>query len=228
MRILYCNKYNFAFSGTEVYLFELMDLMRAHGHETALFSMSDSRGEPTKYDQHFVPAIDFKKNGMGLTRRTRNAAHALYSRQARLKLRSMIEAFRPDVAHVRNIYHHLSPSILWELKAQGVPVVYHLNDFKLICPSYNMVSHGGACERCHGGKFWRVVTEGCYAGPPGASFMLAAEAYLHKWLRSYESCVTRFLAPSKFVKDKLIANGWDSQRIDVLPHFRATAAGHDR
>ena len=28
MRILYCNKYNFAFSGTEVYLFELMELMR--------------------------------------------------------------------------------------------------------------------------------------------------------------------------------------------------------
>ena len=60
MRILYCNKYNFAFSGTEVYLFELMDLMRSHGHEAALFSMADPRGEPTQYDQHFVPAIDFK------------------------------------------------------------------------------------------------------------------------------------------------------------------------
>ncbi len=31
MRILYCNKYNFAFSGTEVYLFEVMELMRTHG-----------------------------------------------------------------------------------------------------------------------------------------------------------------------------------------------------
>ena len=60
MRIVYCNKYNFAFSGTEVYLFELMELMRSHGHEVALFSMTDPRGEPTRYDQHFVPAIDFK------------------------------------------------------------------------------------------------------------------------------------------------------------------------
>ena len=32
MRILYCNKYNFPFSGTEMYLFELMELMRAQGH----------------------------------------------------------------------------------------------------------------------------------------------------------------------------------------------------
>ena len=132
----------------------------------------------------------------------------------------MIQAFRPDVAHLRNIYHHLSPSILWELKAQGVPVVYHLNDFKLLCPSYNMVAQGRACERCHGGKFWHVVTEGCYSGPPGAALVLAAEAYLHKWLRSYETCVDRFLVPSRFVKTKLVENGWDAEKIDVLPHFQ--------
>ncbi len=211
---------NFAFSGTEVYLFELMDLMRSHGHEVALFSMADPRGEPTKYDQHFVPPIDFKSAQPGFLGGAGRAAHALYSRQARQKLREMVKAFRPDVAHVRNIYHHLSPSILWELKAQGVPVVYHLNDFKLLCPSYNMVAQGRACERCHGGKFWHVVTEGCYAGPPGARLVLAAEAYLHKWLRSYETCVTRFLVPSRFVKQKLVENGWDAGKISVLPHFQ--------
>jgi hypothetical protein len=39
MRILYCNKYNYPFSGTESYIFEAMDLMRSHGHEAALFSI---------------------------------------------------------------------------------------------------------------------------------------------------------------------------------------------
>jgi glycosyltransferase involved in cell wall biosynthesis len=160
----------------------------------------------------------------GLPINARKAARALYSREARRKLRAMVKAFRPDVAHVRNVYHHLSPSILWELKALGVPVVYHLNDFKLLCPSYNMVANGHACERCHGGKFWHVVTEGCYSGPPGTAAMLAAEAYLHKWLRTYESCVARFLAPSRFVKDKLMENGWDARKIDVLPHFQKLPA----
>jgi glycosyltransferase involved in cell wall biosynthesis len=220
MRILYCNKYNFAFSGTEVYLFELMDLMRSYGHHTALFSMANPRGQPAGYDQHLVPAINFKSANPGLFGSARLGLNALYSRQARQKARDMIEEFRPDVAHVRNIYHHLSPSILWELKAQGVPVVYHLNDFKLLCPSYNMVSHGRACERCHGGKFRHVITEGCYSGPPGATLALAAEAYLHKWLRSYETCVDRFIAPSRFVKQKLVENGWDAGKISVLPHFQ--------
>lgn len=220
MRILYCNKYNFPFSGTEVYLFDLMRLMREHGHETALFSMADPRGRTSTYAEHFIPHIDFRSPEHGPLRKIQLAGHAVYSVQARQKIRRVIEEFRPDLAHVRNIYHHLSPSILWELKRQRVPVLYHLNDFKLLCPSYNMVSRGNACERCRGGRFWNVLAEGCYGGGRIASVALAAEAYVHRWLRTYEKCVDRFVVPSRFVRRELIENGWDARKIDVLPHFQ--------
>ena len=221
MRILYCNKYNYPFSGTEVYLFELMDLMRSQGHEVALFSMADPRGETTPYDRHFVPHIDFKdfKAKAGWWQKTRQVGHAIYSTQARRRMRAMIADFRPDVAHVRNIYHHLSPSILWELKAQGIPVLYHLNDFKLLCPSYNLVSQGETCEACRGGAFRHVVTTKCYPGV-GARMTLAAEAYVHRWLGTYRKCVDLFLAPSQFVRDKFVEHGWDGGRFEVLPHFQ--------
>ena len=163
MRILFCNKYNYAFSGTEVYLFEAMELLRSKGHEVALFSMADPRGSPTPYDRHFVPHIDFKKQG-GWLHKAGLAGRAIYSLEARRRIRGMIAEFRPDVAHVRNIYHHLSPSILWELKAQKVPVVYHLNDFKVLCASYNLVLRGEACEACKGGEFWHALKEKCYPG----------------------------------------------------------------
>ncbi len=218
MRILYCNKYNYAFSGTEVYLFEAMELMRSMGHEVALFSMADSRGKPTPYDRHFVPHIDFK-NQSGWFHKARLAGRAIYSREARRRIRAMIAEFRPDVAHVRNIYHHLSPSILWELKAQNVPVAYHVNDFKVLCPSYNMVAHGEACEACKGGEFLRALKEKCYPGW-GARMTLVAEAYVHKWLGTYRKCVDCFLAPSQFVRDKFVEHGWDSAQIEVLPHFQ--------
>ena len=224
MRILYCNKYNFPFSGTEVYMFELMDLMRAQGHEVALFSMADPRGQPTLYDRYFVPHIDFKSPPQGWIARAKLAAHAIYSTDARRRLRQVIAAFRPDVAHVRNIYHHLSPSILWELKAQGVPVLYHLNDFKLLCPTYNFVAKGRACERCRGGQFRHVLTEGCYAGPPGSALLLMVEAYFHRWLGTYRKCIDQFLTPSRFAKEKLVQNGFSPQRITVLPHFQKLPA----
>jgi glycosyltransferase involved in cell wall biosynthesis len=226
MKILFCNKYNFPFSGTEVYLFQLMELLRSRGHEVALFSMADSRGEATPYDHHFVPHVEFKAP-TGSWSRTKHAAHAIYSTEARRRMRAMIRDFRPDVAHVRNIYHHLSPSILWELKAQGVPVLYHINDFKLLCPSYNLVSQGEACEGCKGGAFWHALGTQCYPGL-GARMTLATEAYTHRWLGTYRKCVDLFLAPSQFVRDKFVEHGWDGAKFEVMPHFQELPKGLGR
>lgn len=194
-----------------------MNLMRSEGHQVALFSMSDPRGEPTPYDRHFVPHIDFKHGSAW--GKVRAAAHAVYSIEARRRIRAMIREFRPDVAHVRNIYHHLSPSILWELKAQRVPVIYHINDFKLLCPSYNLVSQGQPCEACKGGKFRHALGSQCYPGL-GARITLTAEAYVHRWLGTYRKCVDLFLAPSQFVRNKFVEYGFDARKFAVLPHFQ--------
>lgn len=220
MRILFCNKYNFPFSGTEVYLFELMALLRSQGHDVALFSMANSRGEPTAYDKFQLPQIDFKDATAGWFTKAKLGAHAVYSTDARDRLRKMVQAFQPDVAHVRNIYHHLSPSILWELSEQGIPTIYHLNDFKLICPVYNMVTNGRACERSCTGKYWKMLSKGCYEGPVSSAALLMTEAYVHHWIGTYGKCVDHFLTPSQFAKQQLTQNGFAAKNITVLPHFQ--------
>ena len=223
MRILFCNKYNFRFSGTEAYLFDLMALLRRAGHEVALFSMDSGQTVESLYPQYLVPKVDFKKSGQPPWTRIRLGAHAVYSTSARRKLHQAVQDFRPDVAHIRNIYHHLSPSILWELRAQGIPVIYQVNDFKMICPSYNLVSGGHTCERCSGGQFWHVLTNGCYAGK-AASLGLMTEAYVNRWLGTYRKCVSRIVAPTAYVRQKLVENGWDAARVDVLYHFQKPGA----
>ena len=90
----------------------------------------------------------------------------------------------------------------------------------MLCPSYNLVSRGEPCERCVKGAFRHVVSEGCHAGGLAASVVLAAEAYLHKWWRTYSTCVDLLLAPTKFVRDKMVENGWNPQAVEVLPHFQ--------
>jgi glycosyltransferase involved in cell wall biosynthesis len=216
MRILYCNKYNYRFSGTEQYLFDLMDGVRERGHSVALFSSADLEGPSANVKPFFTPA----KESLGLYSQARRAGRAIYSWRARTALRRVIAQFRPQVAHVRNIYHHLSPSIFWELKAHRIPVIYHLNDFKLLCPNYNFVSHGNICERCRGGGFWNVLAQGCYHGGRAAATVLSAEAYLHRWLGTHRRCIDLFLAPSEFVKSKLQEYGWGAHRIETLPHFQ--------
>ena len=220
MKILFCNKYNFPFSGTEIYLFELMELLRSQGHHVALFSMQDSRGAPTAFDDYFVPHLDFKNGNLGLLARAKLLAHSIYSTDARQRLRKLIAAFQPDIAHVRNIYHHLSPSILWELKSQRIPVIFHLNDFKILCPAYNFVSNGRACNRPCTNRFWRVMTHNCYEGGFPASAALMLEAYAQYWAGTYRKCIDHFLVPSQFALRMLSDNGFDSQTITVLPHFQ--------
>jgi len=227
MRILYCNKYDYPFSGTEAYLFDLMGRMDQRGHETALFTMDHGSPQAFRGRAYRVPQIDFKDPRAGLFKKARMAAHAVYSCSARRAMRKCIADFSPDIAHIRGIYHHLSPSILWELKRRQVPVLYHINDFKTCCPTYNLVADGKTCEACRGGAFYRVITERCYAGSISSAIVLAAEAYLHKWLRTYAKCVDRFLAPSEFVRSRLAANGISAEHIEVLPHFQ-TLPGDDQ
>jgi len=224
MRILYCNKYDYPFSGTESYLFDLIRRMDKRGQETALFSMDHGRSPAFAGRSYRIPHVDFKDPNAGFVKKIRMAAHALYSPSARRAMRNCLADFSPDLAHVRGIYHHLSPSILWELKRQRIPVLYHLNDFKILCPTYNFVADGRPCELCSHGAFHHAVTRGCYTGPRTSAVVLAAEAYLHKWLRTYERCVDMFLAPSEFVRNKLVASGFPAERIEVLPHFQALPA----
>ena len=220
MRILYCNKFDYPFSGTESYLFDLIHRLDQRGHETALFTMDHGSRQAFQGRSYRIPHIDFKDPDASFLKKAWRAAHALYSPSARRAMRKCIADFAPDLAHIRGIYHHLSPSILWELKRRGVPVLYHLNDFKILCPTYNMVAQGKACDACRGGSFYHVVTKQCYAGSKSSALVLAAEAYLHKWLRSYEQCVGLFLAPSDFVRNELIDHGLPADRIEVLPHFQ--------
>src|SRR5439155_4812580 len=44
--------------------------------------------------------------------------------------------------------------------------------------------------------------------------------YVHRWLSTYEKCVDLILAPSRFVKQKFVENGWSGGSIKVLPHFQ--------
>ena len=91
MRVLYCNKYNYLFSGTEAYLFELIRRMEERGHDTALFSMDHGRTSSFAGRSYLIPYLDFKDPHAGLLKKARMAAHALYSPSARRRMRGLPE-----------------------------------------------------------------------------------------------------------------------------------------
>ena len=198
-----------------------MELLASHGHALGMFSMAHPSNRPSPFAEFFVPRSDFRDRTHTSFQRARLAMRAIYSIEARRRLRLLLRTFQPDIAHVRNIYHHLSPSILWELRRHHIPVVYHLNDFKLLCPSYNLTAHGSVCELCARGAFHNVIRVRCHSTSLASNVVLASEAYLHRWLGTYDRCVTRFIAPSAFCRSKLVEYGWPGDRIDVMYHFQS-------
>ena len=138
------------------------------------------------------------------------ASRVIYSLQAREKLKELLGVFSPRIAHVHNIYHHLSPSILSLLRDRGIPVVMTVHDLKLGCPAYTMMRGNMPCESCRGGKVHNVLLNKCIKGSAALSAVVMVEAALHRMLRTYESGVARFVVPSRFVLDTLVR--WDADQ----------------
>ncbi|MFH1690553.1 MAG: glycosyltransferase family 4 protein [Candidatus Eisenbacteria bacterium] len=217
MKVLAANKYYFVKGGTERYFFVLKRILEGRGHAVVPFAMQHRQNEPSDFAEHFVSFEAFDESA-GLAARARAAARILYSREARRKIEALVDATGPDVAHLHNIAHQLSPSILYGLKSRGVPVVQTLHDFKLVCPNYQMLVRGAICERCAKWRYYNAVLNRCMRDSATSSALVAFEAYIHKLLRSYARNVGVFVAPSRQLKERMIAHGVDGDRIVHLPN----------
>ena len=220
MRVLLCSNFYYRRGGDCTYLFALQRLLEQAGHETAVFSMHHSQNLPCSQEKYFVDFLDYTE--LNRNQNPMSAAKVLgrsiWSRQARQNIAQLIADWKPDIAHFQNVHAYLTPSIVGPLEEAGVPIVWTLHDYKLICPNDNFLSNGRVCEECKGGRFWRCAWNRCKKGSRAASIVAAMEAYVHQWL-DLPARVGALVAPSEFLKAKFVEYGWPAEKIHVLPNF---------
>ncbi|MFA5128341.1 MAG: glycosyltransferase family 4 protein [Patescibacteria group bacterium] len=217
MRILQINKFFYRRGGSETYFFGLIDLLQKNGHEIVHFSTKSPANIPSPYDDFFVNEINFGKRE-GLVRDLKKVGHSLYSFEAKRKLEKLILKTKPDIAHLHNISHHLSPSILGVIKKYKIPVVQTLHDYQLICPNFKLFTKGTVCERCKKYKYWNAVLHKCIHDSRLQSCIEAKEMFFHKACQFYEKGVNCFVTPSKFLAEKLAA--WQvKSNVENIPLF---------
>lgn len=204
MRILQINKFFYRRGGSETYFFDLIKLLEEEGHEVITFSTKSPKNLPSSYEKFFVEEIDFGKSE-GLIKNLKKFGHSLYSLEAKRKLEKLIIATKPEVAHLHNISHHLSPSIFSVLKKYKIPVVQTLHDYQLICPNFKLFTEGSVCERCKKYRYWNAVRHRCVHDSRLQSLAEAKEMYFHRACQFYEKGVQCFVTPSKFLAEKLAA-----------------------
>lgn len=216
MKILQINKFYYRRRGAETYLLDLIDLLEKQGHEVAVFAMEHPENLPSPYSKYFVSNVNYDHPNL------KAAGRMLWSREAQSKLEELLTVFKPDVAHIHNIYHQISPSILETLKRHHIPIVQTLHDYKLICPNYELFTQGSPCERCKGHNYYNAVKYKCLKNSRAMSALAMTEMYLHKFKQVYEKNVDCFISPSQFLKNKIVDWKENVKRIEVLPNFIET------
>lgn len=204
MRILLINKYHYRKGGAERAYFDTAHILAENGHEIAFFSMEHPDNLPTPWKKYFVRQVDYLDEKQPLLSKIRAAVRILWNSEAARELEKLIVEFSPEVAHLHNTYHQLSPSILWTLKKHGVKIVMTLHDYKAVSPNYSLFVRGKIWEHVSG---WKTIIDRAIKDSLVKSTVCAFELWFHQMLGSYR-LVNQYLAPSKFLIQKYQALGF--------------------
>ena len=82
-----------------------------------------------------------------------------------------------------------------------------------------MVNRTGICERCKGGNLFNVMRYRCVRDSLPISSLIALESAVHRLFGLYRNNLDRIVAPSQFMRNKLIEWGWDAERIVYIPNY---------
>ena len=216
MRILQINAFHYLRGGVERAYFDEARWLLGAGDEVAQFATQDPRNLPSPTAQYFAPSADYGASAP-LGRQLDQLGRVIWSKPAAAALERLLDARTFDVAHVHAPSRYLTPSVLRVLERRGVPTVMTLHDFKPWCTNRVMFAQGAPCERCRGGHHWHAMETRCVQDSRARSAVAAVEAYAHDWMHAYRS-VRLWIAPSRFVAQKVREHGLSESRVRVVPH----------
>ncbi len=147
------------------------------------------------------------------------AARAIWSSDARKKLRQLIRNTHPHIAHFHNTFLMVSPAAYAVCQQEGVPVVQTLHNYRLFCPAGIFYRDGNICEDCLSTIFpWPGVLHGCWRGHAQTA-VVATMLGFHHLIGTWQRQVDAYIALTEFSRQKFIAGGLPADKIWVKPNF---------
>lgn len=209
MRILLSNKFYYRRGGDCIYMLNLEQLLKEHGHKVAVFAMDYPENIETPWKQYFPQNMS---KLMAFTR-------PFGSAEVKAKFNKLLDDFKPEIVHLNNIHTHLSPIIAELAHNRGIKVVWTLHDYKLLCPRYDCLRNGDdICELCFNEDKSSCKTYKCMKGSTLASLIGYKEATTWN-RRRLEKCTDVFICPSKFMAQKMAQGGFNSKKLVSLCNF---------
>jgi glycosyltransferase involved in cell wall biosynthesis len=175
------------------------NLLREMGHEV------------TVYEEH--------NDRIATMNQLQVASRTIWSQEAYQIIQRQLKKQPQDIVHVQNFFPLISPSVYYAAKAEGVPVVQTLRNYRLLCPNALFFRDGHVCEDCLGKLPVPGVIHGCYRESRVASAVVASMVTVHRSLRTWAKMVDVYIALTEFARQKFIQGGLPAQKIVVKPNF---------
>jgi glycosyltransferase involved in cell wall biosynthesis len=200
MKVLIVHNYYQQAGGEDQVFAAESDLLEARGHRVLRYSLHNDQVD----DMNFL----------SLARST------VWSSSSYRELRIIIRQESPQVAHFHNTFPLISPAAYYAARAEGVPVVQTLHNYRLLCPNALFFRDGRVCEDCLGKAVpWPGVVHACYRGSRVATGAVTAMLAVHRALRTWTEMVDVYVALTDFARDKFIEGGLPEEKIVVKPNF---------
>lgn len=217
MKILLINKFLYPKGGDAISVIETGKLLKSKGHDVAYWGMKHPKNPSYSNQRYFVDNIDFNVK-LSTVEKIKLASKVIYSLEAKRKIKQFLKVFKPDIVHLHNFAHQISPSVLDVFAAQNIPMVMTMHDYKIACPTYNMLSNQKICQKCRNGQYYWCLLQKCNKGSYSRSLANTLEMYLHHRILKIYDKINTYIAPSKFLQGKIKDSGL-KYKIEYLPNF---------
>lgn len=135
-------------------------------------------------------------------------------------IRKQIRDHRIDLVKIDNFFPQISPAVFYAARAEGVPTVQTLRNFRLGCPSANFFRNGQVCEDCLGKVMpWPGIYHGCYRNSRLLTIGPALMSSVHRVAGTWWNHVSAYVALSEFSRNKFLEIGLPNEKIFVKPNF---------
>jgi glycosyltransferase involved in cell wall biosynthesis len=169
---------------------------------------------------HQVLEYTSHNNGVSKMSRPALAKATVWNGAVYRELRVLIHRERPQVVHFHNTFPLISPAAYYAARAEGVPVVQTLHNYRLICPNALLFRDGHVCEDCFGKTPpFPGVVHACYRGDRGATGAVAGMLTLHRAMGTWAEMVDVYIALTNFAREKFVEGGLPAEKIVAKPNF---------
>lgn len=150
----------------------------------------------------------------------RTGLRTIWSQESHREIGERLRTHPYTAVLVQNTFPLISPSVLHACRAEGVPVLYFIRNYRLFCLNGYFFRDGQVCEDCYRRAVPLAgVKHRCYRGSLAGSVTTAAMTVFHRAIGTWERCVSGFVALNPLMREKMVAAGMDAERIFVRPNY---------